>query len=129
VTVRFDAPAAAIRIRKQLCGGGLPIQQGGRQYFAFSVGELGPELVETLARVEVPLSLCKQIFVNMAEEHSAAGVLSERFYRQQRTVRSPWVPKAVAAWIGASLSQGFGRATQRRVVAGVTKVPLVGAVA
>ena len=77
----------------------------------------------------MPLPLCNQILAKMAEEHSAAGVLSEQLCRQQRTVRSQWLPKDVAAWIVASLRQGFARVTLRRVVAGVTKVPRVGAVA
>ncbi|SYQ90120.1 Uncharacterised protein [Klebsiella pneumoniae] len=36
--VRFDAPAAVVKIREHLGREGLSIQQGGQQHFAFTAG-------------------------------------------------------------------------------------------
>lgn len=65
--------------------------------------ERAPELVETFAKVQIPLPLFNRILARMAEEHSEAGVVSEQFYREHRDIWSTWVPADVAARIDAAL--------------------------
>ncbi|NQD91507.1 ABC transporter substrate-binding protein [Pseudomonas sp. CrR25] len=65
--------------------------------------EQAPELVATLAKVQIPLPLFNAILADMAEQRSEAEAVSRQFYREHRDIWSRWVPAEVAARIDAGL--------------------------